>query len=295
MIKAFFDRLLAKPSAATPTDREAQPPSANRERLRVLVDALGGCRHSRRVGDQWVDLLGLSLAAWRAPDGRLSTERRRCELVLAKGQHLDAIPPYAIVDVELAGESDASCRLPPDELFQRADPTWLTRIVAVDVADPELEAMRTALKTPVRIRHPQLGDFEYDRSIRSFGGGIDWDGRRVALHLTCTDPAQPEAVLAHADALLARWAQWQQRAPAFAAERLLSLKNEAWSEEDDDGEELPPLTHAQFVARLSPNSIGIDEGGSVSFWFDDGDLFFGHAIHVNGNVDGTLDDAGIAG
>ena len=31
------------------------------------------------------------------------------------------------------------------------------------------------------------------------------------------------------------------------------------------------------------------------FFFDDGDTFWGHSITLDGNINGTLDEAGIAG
>jgi hypothetical protein len=267
-----------------------------RERLRGLIDANGGGEHSTRVGKRMVPLLGFSLAAWRSGDGPVTEDERRCDLVLKKETDLE-IDPYTIVELEVADDDDEKCRLPPDPVLDRykKPTTWLTRVVAIGVSDPELERIRDAMQAPVRSTHPTLGEFEYDRSLRAFSGAVDWNGRRVPLSLGCPDPKRPKRVLKHAESLLANWQDWQHRAPAFAADRLLALKNGEWADEDDDGKRAPPITRDEFLARLSPNSIEIQESGRLTFWFDDGDLFSGHLVHVDGKVDGKITKAGIGG
>ena len=39
------------------------------------------------------------------------------------------------------------------------------------------------------------------------------------------------------------------------------------------------------ATRLELDAIQISAGGSFEFWFNDGDLFWGHAIHVTGSLD----------
>jgi hypothetical protein len=273
-------------------------PAPARERLRGLIDADGAGVVLTRVGRSMVPHLGLYFVAWRSGEGPVSAGERRCDLVLAKSSDL-GIDPYTIIEVEIAGEDEEAMRLPPspDPAIARVTrpTTWLARIVAQDVPDADLERIRDTLRKPVRLSHPVLGDFEYDRSLRSYQGRIDWDGRALPLSLLCPDPKRTKTVLKHVDAVLAAWPQWRERAPLFAADKLLALKNGEWRDEDDDGNALPPITRDEFAARLVPESVDIAESGRVTVWFEDGDLFFGHAVHVAGKADGKLGRAGIAG
>ena len=68
----------------------------------------------------------------------------------------------------------------------------------------------------------------------------------------------------------------------FAAEEMLELKNDNWLEE---GEE--ELTEEEFVKKMEINSVFIDTDNAVSLYYDDGDMFWGHAIVVQ--LDKSLD------
>jgi hypothetical protein len=72
-------------------------------------------------------------------------------------------------------------------------------------------------------------------------------------------------------------------AKVFAAKGMLGLKNETWADEDDDGNSVL-VTTEQFMERMTLESVSVDESSST-FWFNDGELFFGHVIAVE--HDGT--------
>jgi hypothetical protein len=67
-------------------------------------------------------------------------------------------------------------------------------------------------------------------------------------------------------------------AKSFAAKGMLELKNETWTDEDDDGNNVL-VTSEQFMERMTLESVSVDEISST-FWFNDGELFFGHVIAV---------------
>jgi hypothetical protein len=71
---------------------------------------------------------------------------------------------------------------------------------------------------------------------------------------------------------------------------LLSLKNEAWREEGES-----PLAAADFIKRMKLESISVLTNGDIEFWHDDGDLFWGHAIEVSGNLKKGLTRAVLQG
>lgn len=83
------------------------------------------------------------------------------------------------------------------------------------------------------------------------------------------------------------------QAKAFAARELLELKNEVWSDGDEDANPIP-ITAEQFAQRMTLTSLNI-ASDKVSFWFDDGDLFFGHAILVELNEQDQWTEASFHG
>ncbi len=83
---------------------------------------------------------------------------------------------------------------------------------------------------------------------------------------------------------------WKKRIDQYAVRELLDLKNGTWLEEGE-----AELTADQFIARMKLESIMISSDGKFEFWHDDGDLFWGHAIQVSGNVKDGPTQADIPG
>lgn len=81
-----------------------------------------------------------------------------------------------------------------------------------------------------------------------------------------------------------------QQAAAYAAHKLLALKNDSWEEEDGR-----VISQEEFEERLIISSVTLDHSGRLVMYFDDGDLFFGHDILVTKSIDGEFDRASIQG
>ncbi len=72
-----------------------------------------------------------------------------------------------------------------------------------------------------------------------------------------------------------------------SAESLLELYNDTWTE----GEQ---ITEEEFARRIKIDSITFNEKTEqVSVYYDDADLFAGHAIKVDVSFDGTVLKAGL--
>ena len=154
--------------------------------------------------------------------------------------------------------------------------------------DPELKAILDEQKKPVTFWAEDLGTFTLNRQVDWFETEVDWLGQPVSL---CLDQEEPEAMKRSQDtarALLAAAADWDRRVREYAVGQLLSDAN-SWAE--DDG----PITREQFMARMEPEAIQVDPEGGFEFWFGDGDMFFGHSIHVTGSLDSGPDWAAMEG
>ena len=77
--------------------------------------------------------------------------------------------------------------------------------------------------------------------------------------------------------LLADAENWDRRVREYAAGELTSLAND-WAEGEEE------LTPEDFMARMELSAIQVEPDGEFEFWFEDGEMFYGHSIHVMGNL-----------
>ena len=77
---------------------------------------------------------------------------------------------------------------------------------------------------------------------------------------------------------------------------LLDQAND-WAQDAAENEEEEPeeITREQFMERLELDAVQISADGRFEFWFNDGDLFWGHAIHVTGSLDQGPESAQMEG
>ncbi|WP_375345777.1 DUF2262 domain-containing protein [Priestia megaterium] len=85
--------------------------------------------------------------------------------------------------------------------------------------------------------------------------------------------------------------KWSQKIRMYAAAELVDLAND-WIQEEDEIEE---MTEEMFMDLMSLDTISVYPEGDFDFYFSDGDMFAGHSIIVEGNIDETFTRAQIAG
>jgi hypothetical protein len=243
-----------------------------------LVDAGGSSGGCAGQSDRWS--LIFHLAGWRRPGSAVVIEKRRCELPVSEGDLkslMDLIGPYSIVEAEIDDESTSAA-------------TKLRRIVKAGARDSELAQLASQLQRPIVLQDATLGRLEYDRKNGWFAGRAEWCGQTVGISLSCTHAEDRTAVLEAAKRLFAEQLHWQRRVREYAVEQLLTLNNDSWLDEDDE-----EMSAEGYLSKMNLESISVDESGDIAFWHDDGDLFWGHAILISGNVSVGLTDADIPG
>ena len=157
--------------------------------------------------------------------------------------------------------------------------------------DPDLKAILEEQKKPVTFWEEGLGTFTLNRQVDWFETEVDWLGGQISLVF---DAGEDRAdTLQNAKALLADAASWDKRVREYAAGDLLVSAND-WAEQLED-EEPQEITREQFMERMELESIEIRADGSFEFWFADGDMFYGHSIHVSGDMENGPDDASMEG
>ena len=151
--------------------------------------------------------------------------------------------------------------------------------------DPDLKAILEEQKKPVTFWEEGLGTFTLNRQVDWFETEVDWLGGQISLVFDAEEDRAE--VLQRAKTLLAGAADWDQRIRAYAADDLLVSAND-WAEDEE-------ITREQFIQRMELESIEIRADGSFEFWFADGDMFYGHSIHVSGDMENGPDDAAMEG
>jgi hypothetical protein len=243
----------------------------------------GSSGHGGAEPDEWC--LMFSFAAWKQGDDRI----RHDQLIvrhpgLTQGQlkqFMSELNPYAIVRV--------SAKLAEDSIYGRPE-ALLVEIIHRNFDDPELVQVAASLQAPKTFTDPKLGEFFLDRKVDWYEGQADWCGASVKLHLQVDEKDQPEQPAEFAHHLWQDQVGWHDRVLDCAVKELLETANEWWSEHNDG-----TLSAQDFKSRINLESITVHPDGRFDFWFDDGDLFWGHSIEVRGSLADGPTEASIVG
>jgi hypothetical protein len=149
--------------------------------------------------------------------------------------------------------------------------------------DPAIVDALERQKTPETFHDPQLGRLTADPLL-------GWIGTARWLGDDCRFSIDRREDLQTAHALWRNQQRWTTDAIDFAADRLVDLKNSSWL---DEGE--TPVSVSEFRAKIRLTSMSIGKEGAFVLDFDDGDLFWGHTIIVEGSLQDGLTAADLAG
>jgi hypothetical protein len=250
--------------------------SPSKDRFVGLVDASGSAGACIGKSDAW--RLAFHLAAWHQPGAAVVRDKLRCELPIAKDELnalMRTVKAYSILDLEATSTANGV--------------TNLHRIAPAVASDPELESIAKDLQTPVELLSP-FGCLVYDRRFGWYAGRTAWCAKEIEINLSCADPANTGGVLQIASTLFSSQREWSQRIQAYAVQKLLPLKNDAWLSEGEK-----QISAEDFTSRMRLTSLSIEETGTFWFWHNDGDLFWGHSIQIGGDIVNGLTDADISG
>ena len=106
---------------------------------------------------------------------------------------------------------------------------------------------------------------------------IDLDGTRYAVWIDFADYIAGDTVSQAGQTILRALVAASANAKRLAGQTLIDTYNDIWVDDDH-----PPLSLAQFESALTLKRIEIlDTPDDATLYFDDGDLFGGHAIAVS--------------
>jgi hypothetical protein len=140
------------------------------------------------------------------------------------------------------------------------------------------------------LEYLSLGLLRYNDRYDWYEGQIIFQTLEVSIKLATDDEGNIKSILDRANYVVVHLEIYSENAKDYAVEKLLKLKNEAWL---DENEEL--LTPTQFKNRMILESINISSEGDLNFYYNDGDLFFGHCISITINNSDRFVDANSVG
>ncbi len=175
--------------------------------------------------------------------------------------------------------------------------SWaVTEVLEQSVSCPELEMVLEEYNKPVVIEDKVLGTLILNREFEMFETTFLWNGNEVSFMLEVNPESKSSWSRARTAAkkLVAEQETWDETMRKFAAKKLTALAND-WLAEDGESKGVGPITEETFAKRIALSEISITSGGSFTAYYNDDDMFWGHAIEVHGSLKKGILDANIAG
>ena len=215
-----------------------------------------------------------SFAGWRRIHGpmvekKLTLLRPIPALLDARRQHhefFDRFPVYSVQRFTVLLSRDQTRAV-------------VEKALVVESPDHDLEHLSERLRKPVILSTEAFGDLILNPRLDWFEGKAEWNGKTIEIHFQKSIDGTIALALDAARRLWPDQAEWKRKVDEFAVMDLLSLKNETWLDEDEK-----PVTVTEFKERMRLTAIQFTRDGKFEFWHEDGDLFWGHAIVVAGNL-----------
>lgn len=170
----------------------------------------------------------------------------------------------------------------------------LINVLEENASNEKLEALKEYYSKPISIKN-ELGSFVLDREFSWFEGIVNWNGVEVNAYLETDeeDGDTAKQAMMVLKKVLDNIVENDTKYREFAAQELTELANE-WMDASDeiDAEE---ITKEIFMKRMEMSEITVSSDGSLSLFFNDDDMFWGHAIEIEVKPNGEIISANIAG
>ena len=177
----------------------------------------------------------------------------------------------------------------------------------IDVLERDLdnELLKKTLKeceqkAAIVIEEPDLGKFVLDKSLKAFLSKIDWlnSKKQINISLNVGENTRIKSLKKIAsffntlEKLVNNKKEWNKKLKVYAAENLVDLANELRKNSKGIFNFIK-IWKWYFIQRIELIRLDINSNGEFIATFDDGKLFLGHKIILNGNINGELINSAI--
>lgn len=133
-----------------------------------------------------------------------------------------------------------------------------------------------------------LGILQYNKKFNSYEGTIkDSLDNEIEFGIDVEDNL--EELITYTRQLFKKYLNRDDELKLYAASQLLGLYNDVWNETDIE------ITEREFASRMLLEGITVECDRNTTFYYQDGDLFYGHSITVYLDENGNLESAQIEG
>jgi len=168
----------------------------------------------------------------------------------------------------------------------------LVAVLEENVTEPRFDPIIKEYNTEVTYEDEDFS-LALDREYDWFEGEILYTDEEMQFTVETTDLSELQDILkSFKNATKGKFDRWVATLKVFAAEKLTALANK-WQKEADVT--APEITPEHFAQCMSITSILLFEDKCFCIYFDDDDMFWGHAIAVYGDLNGELEEATIEG
>ena len=186
--------------------------------------------------------------------------------------------------------------VPPHTTSEKFNCWAVTEVLEPSVSCPELEAVLEEYNKPVVIEDKVLGTLTLNREFNMFETDFSWNGKAVSLALEVNPESKSSwsRTCTAAKKLVAEQEVWDKAMREFAAKKLTALAND-WLAEDEANKDTELITEEVFAQRITLSELTITSGGSFTAYYNDDDMFWGHAVEVSGSLKKGITCTNLAG
>ncbi|MCM1258238.1 MAG: DUF2262 domain-containing protein [Roseburia sp.] len=264
--------------------------------LLVLVKTRNGAHIEKNMIQPSVDFF----ASFNLTTGEFSPKKGILEWIIKeRPDRFDwgfDFKPFEIYHIKARKKTRESIDLPKSLAYMN-NCYMVVDIVEESVSHPKLDKIREKATKPVVIEDEQVGTFVLNRQDSLFYGAMEWMGRECTVLLDPDNEKENTAKKAflhykelHKD-METRYRQYCN----YAAEELTDLANEWLEDCEDDGKTATPVTKEEFADRIRLKELSIAPEGDITLYFDDDDIFGGHSVIVEADINGEIFSADIIG
>ena len=143
---------------------------------------------------------------------------------------------------------------------------------------------------PVKYKSEIFGELELDKELNWLSGECDWLGMDAEVHINVDESLEDVSDgIKNLEQFYKAREKWDFELRSYAAKELTEDANN-WLEEGDEG-----VSEDDFAQRISIVSIDVNPDGTFSVTYDDDDIFAGHLVVVDGDMENGPDSAYIEG
>ena len=261
------------------------------EEYEMLILVRSSCKGAANIEDMLKPFVDF-LASIDLRTGQFSHEKGRLEWLIKNDNNRQGWG-YEFKQLGIYRITVRKC-IPQDQTPYMNNRYMLINMLEENASNKKLEALKAYYAKPVSIEN-ELGSFALDREFSWFEGSINWNGVEANVYLETDEEdgdtaKQAMKVLKRVvDNIVENDARYRE----YAAEELTELAND-WMEASDeiDTEE---ITKEIFMKRMEMSEIMVSSNGSLSLFYNDDDMFWGHVIEIDVDSSGEIINAHIAG